>query len=144
MHTIVTLIVFAVAWTAGYYLFIRRWLMDYAITAGLVTRIEAAEGSLAKKLWLWLEAKKALLVAFLISGFSAAKSTAVSTVSTVGHLQASDLDPLKDQGLWHGLLNNSGLELKIISALAFVTALLAVKGHLTAAKIAPAAPRTQG
>ena len=144
ISTVVALIV----WTLAYLLFIRHWLMQYKITASIITRIQAAEGSLLAKIGIWLEAKKALAVGFFASLFGAAHTGILSTVSsvkatastvgsTVGALQPSDVDAFKDQSLWHGLLNDSGIELKIMSILAFVTALLAVKGHVAAAKIVP-------
>jgi hypothetical protein len=138
---IITMLVFAVAWTAAYFVFIRHWLMQYAVTAGLITRIEAAEGGFWTKLKLWFEGKKALFVAFFMSGLGAVKSATDSTVKTVTGLQASDLDPLKDQGVWHAFFSD-GVVLKIMSGLALAAGLLAIRGHLTAAKIEPAAPTT--
>ncbi|MGD0634006.1 MAG: hypothetical protein ABSA13_06990 [Beijerinckiaceae bacterium] len=140
-----------VTWTLAYFLFIRHWLMQYKTTASIITRIQAAENNLLAKIGIWFEAKKALAVGFLASLFgaahtgaistvSAAKATATTVASTVNALQPADVDAFKDQSLWHGLLNDSGIELKIMSVLAFITALLAVKGHVAAAKIVPAIP----
>ena len=121
------------AWTACYLLFIRRWLLQYAITAGLVKRMEAAEGRLWSRTSLWFEGKKTLLVAFLMSGLGAAKSAANSTVTG---LAPGDLEPLRDAGVWHAFFADD-LVLKIMSGLAILAGLLAIKGHLTAAKIQP-------
>lgn len=145
----ISLAIALAVWTAAYYLFIRHWLMQYKAVAAVVTRIQNAEHSLFAKTGIWLEAKKALIVGFLASLFGAAHSGAVSTVSavkatasdvaaTVKAIQPGDLDSFKDQSLWHGLLNDSGIEMKVMSALAFITALLAVKGHVAAARIVPA------
>ena len=134
---VITMLVFAAAWTLAYFIFIRHWLMQYALTAGVITRIEAAEGSLWSKIKLWFEGKKALLVAFFMSGLGAMKSATDSTVKTVTGLQPTDLDLLKDQGVWHAFFSD-GVVLKIMSGLALAAGLLAIKGHLTAAKIEPA------
>jgi hypothetical protein len=134
---VITMLVFVIAWSVAYVVFIRHWLMQYAITAGVITRIEAAEGSVWSKIKLWFEGKKALLVAFVMSGLGAMKSATDSTVKTVTGLQPTDLDPLKDQGVWHAFFSD-GVVLKIMSGLALAAGLLAIKGHLTAAKIEPA------
>jgi hypothetical protein len=134
---VVTMLVFATAWTVAYFVFIRRWLMQYALTAGVITRVEAAEGCLWTRIKLWFEGKKSLLVAFLMSGLGAMKSATDSTVKTMTGLQPADLDPLKDQGVWHAFFSD-GVVLKIMSGLALAAGLLAIKGHLTAAKIEPA------
>ena len=65
------------------------------------------------------------------------KSATDSTVKTVTGLQPTDLDPLKDQSVWHAFFSD-GVVLKIMSGLALAAGLLAIKGHLTAAKIEPA------
>jgi hypothetical protein len=137
---LITMSVFAVAWTVAYFVFIRHWLMQYAVTAGLIERIEAAEGSAWTKLKLWFEGKKALAVAFVMSGLGAAKSATDSAVGAVSGLQPTDLDPLKqvDPNVWHAFFSD-GVVLKIISGLALAAGLLAIKGHLTAAKIEPKA-----
>jgi hypothetical protein len=133
----ITMLVFAVAWIVAYIVVIRHWLMQYALTARVLTRIEAAEGNLWRKIELWLEGKKALLVAFLMSGLGALKSATDATVATVTGLRPGDLDPLKDQGVWHAFFSD-GVVLKIMSGLALAAGLLAIKGHLTAARIEPA------
>jgi hypothetical protein len=133
----ITLLVFAVVWIVAYIVVIRHWLLQYALTAGLITRLEAAEGNLWRTIELWFEGKKALLVAFLMSGLGALKSATDSTLQTVTGLQPGDLDPLKDQGVWHAFFSD-GIVLKIMSGLALAAGLLAIKGHLTAARIEPA------
>ncbi len=133
---ILTLLVFVAAWTAAYLLVIRRWLLQYARTAGLMRRIEAAEGSLWAKVKVWSEGKKTLGVAFLMSALTAAKSALDSTALAVGTLQPSDIEALKDQGVWRAFFDD-GVVLKIVSGLALATGLLAIRGHLTAAKIEP-------
>ncbi len=134
---IITMLVFAAAWVAAYFLFLRRWLMQYAITAGLVHRIEAAEGSLWTRIKLWFEGKKTLLVAFVMSALGAVKSAANATAFAAASLQPGDLDALKEQGVWHAFFSD-GVVLKIMSVLALAAGLLAIRGHLTAAKIEPA------
>ena len=136
---LITMLVFVVAWTTAYFVFIRHWLMQYAVTAGVITRFEAAEGDVWSRITLWFEGKKTLLLAFFMSGLGAVKSATNATVSTVTGLQPSDLDPLKDQGVWHAFFND-GVVLKIVSVLALAAGLLAIRGHLTAAKIQPASP----
>lgn len=147
-YDLISIVVALTVWSLAYFLFIRRWLIQYKITASIVTRIQAVEDNLLAKIGIWLEAKKALAVAFFASLFGAAHTGVISTVATVkataatvgttvGALQPSDVEAFKDQSLWHGLFNDSGIELKIMSILAFVTALLAVKGHVAAARIVP-------
>lgn len=133
----ITMLVFAIVWIVAYIAFIRHWLMQYALTAGVITRIEAAEGNLWRRIELRFEGKKTLLVAFLMSGLGALKSATDATVATVTGLQPTDLDPLKDQGVWHAFFSD-GVVLKIMSGLALAAGLLAIKGHLTAARIEPA------
>ena len=107
---IVIMLVWGVAWTACYFLFIRKWLLQYSVTAGLVHRIEAAEGALWKQGLLWLEGKKTLLVAFLMSGLTAARAAANSTISG---LAPADLETLRDPSLWHAFFADD-LVLKIV------------------------------
>jgi hypothetical protein len=123
-----TLAVIVFTWIILYYTVLRRILLDYAVTAGVTKRIEAAEGSLFDKIGLWLEGKKAAVVLFVTSLLGAARA-----------LQPADLEPLKDAGLWHAFLADD-LVTKIMSALAILAAVLTIKGHLTAAKIVPTPP----
>jgi hypothetical protein len=123
---LVTLACIVFVWILLYYTMLRRILLDYAVTAGVTKRIEAAEGSLVKTIGLWLEGKKAAAVLFVTSLLGAARA-----------LGPADLEPLKDASLWHAFLADDVVA-KIMSALAILAAVLTIRGHLTAARIVPA------
>lgn len=135
---LVTMLVFALAWTVAYFLFIRRWLMQYARIAGMIRRIETAEGDLWARVALGFEGKKTLLVAFATSALAAAKSAADQATIAVASLQPQDFEALKDQGVWRAFFSD-GVVLKIVSVLALAAGVLAIRGHLAAAKIEPTA-----
>ena len=153
MHAItiyaLTLAAFALAWGVAWLTFIRRLLMRYAATAGLVRRMEAAEGTLWGKLNLWLEAKKTLAVMFGTSLFAAGKGAGslvlattkgmvVTGVAVVGTLQPGDLAPLQDKGLWSAFFGDV-VSFHIIAALGLLGAFLTLKGKVRAAAIVPEA-----
>ncbi len=145
----IELVVFAAVWGVAWFTFIRPLLERYALTAGVVTRIDAAGGDVWKKVDLWLEAKKTLAVMFLTSLFSAGKGAAtaviattkgvvVTGVATVGTLQPTDLAPLRDKDLWSAFFGDV-VSFHIIAALGLLGAFLTLKGKVQAAAIVPAA-----
>ena len=143
-----TLAAFAIAWTIAWFAFIRPLLMRYAVTASLVLRLDAVEGDVWKRLDLWLEAKKTLLVMFVTSLFATTKGAGalvvattkgvvVTGVSTIGTLQPTDLAPLQDKSLWSAFFGDV-VSLHIIAALSLLAAYLTLKGKVRAAAIVPA------
>ncbi len=142
-----TLAAFALAWGVAWFTFLRPSLMKYAVTAGLVQRLDAAEGSLWKKLDLWFEAKKTLAVMFLTSLFASAKGAGslvvattkgvvVTGVTVVDTLQPTDLVPLRDKSLWSAFFGDV-VSFHIIAALGLLGAFLTLKGKVRAAAILP-------
>lgn len=133
---LITVLVFVVTWTIAYFLFIRHLLMQYKITAGVIERMEAAEGDAWARLKIWLEGKKTLAIAFLTSGFAAARAATDHAVSTVGSLQPTDIATLQDKSLWSAFFDDIWT-LHIIAALGLLTAFLTLKGKVMAAQITP-------
>ena len=133
---LVTGLVFVAVWTAAYFVFIRPLLLKYAVTAGVVERIEAAEGSVWKRLGIWLEAKKTLAVVFLTSLFATAKGATDTAVSTVTSLQPTDIAPLQDKSLWSAFFGDI-VSFHIIAGLGLLAAFLSLKGKVAAAQLTP-------
>lgn len=138
LSAIITLGVFIAAWAAVWFLFLRHWLMQYKTTADIIARVENAEGDAWAKIKLWLEAKKTLLLGIFVSGFGAGKAALDSTVSTAASLAPTDVAPLHDPNIWQAFFSDAWV-MRIMSALAIAMSVLAVRGHLVAAKIAPKA-----
>ncbi len=146
---LITALVFLAAWLAAYFAFIRPLLLRYSITADVLARLQAAEGDVWKKIGIWLEAKKTLLVLFLTSAFAAGKgatTTAVATTKTavvttvtgVTSLAPTDLVTLQDKSLWSAFFSDV-VSLHIIAAISLLAAFLSLKGKVAAARIVPAA-----
>jgi len=133
---LITALIFIVAWVAAYLMVLRPLLMKYSVTAGVLERLDAAEGDLWKKIGIWLEAKKTLAVVFLTSLFAAGKGAIDTTVSTVGALQPTDLAPLQDRTLWSAFFGDI-VSFHIIAALSLLAAVLTLKGKVAAAQITP-------
>ena len=136
--------IFLAAWTAAWFVFIRPLLRRYAATAGVVTRLEAAEGNLRKKVEIWLEAKKTLVLAFFTSAFAAGKaatdqatSVAAHAAATMSNLTPDAFVPLQDRSLWSAFFGDIWT-LHIVAALGILTAFLTLKGKVLAAEIVPA------
>jgi hypothetical protein len=136
--------VFAAVWTIAWFVFIRPLLAKYSLTSGLITRLDAAEGDTWKKIDLWLEAKKTLVLAFFTSAFAMGKaasdqatSAATNAISTVSNLTPDAIAPLQDKSLWSAFFGDIWT-LHIVAALGILTAFLTLKGKVTAAAIVPA------
>ncbi len=132
---LVTFTVFVVVWITAWFAVIRPLLRRYDIIADVRDRIAAAEG-FPKKILVWLEAKKTLVVAFVMSLLAAGKGAVDTTVSTVTGLHPTDLAPLQDKTLW-GAFFSDIVSLHILAALSLLAALLSLKGKVTAAQIVP-------
>lgn len=138
LSAVVTLAVFIAAWLAAWFLFLRHWLMQYKTAAGIIGRVEDAEGDAWTQVKLWLEAKKTLILGIFVSGFGAGKAAIDSTVTTAASLTPTDVAPLHDPNIWQAFFSDAWV-MRIMSALAIAMSVLAVRGHLTAAKIEPEA-----
>lgn len=141
-----TFAVFAIAWTIAWFVAIRPALKRYAATADLLGRLDAFEGSAFGKLKLWLEGKKAALLLFVTSAFEVGKAAfdqatgaAVQAATAVSGLTPDAIAPLQDKSLWSAFFGDV-ITLHIVAALQLLAVILTVKGHVTAAKIVPAAP----
>ena len=132
---LVTFAVFVVVWIVAWFVFIGPLLKRYNVVADVGSRIAAAE-SLPKKILVWLEAKKTLLVAFVMSLVATGKGAIDTTVSTVSGLGGTDLAPLQDKTLWSTFFNDIWT-MHILAALGLLAAFLTLKGKVTAAQIVP-------
>ena len=133
----IELFLFVAVWTAAWFLFIRPLLAKYSLTAGLVTRIDAAEGDTWKRIELWFEAKKTLALAFLTSAFAMGKAATDQVTSVATSLTPDALVPLQDKTMWSAFFGDIWT-LHIVAALGILTAFLTLKGKVTAAAIVPA------
>ena len=133
-----TALVFAAAWIAAWFAFIRPLLKRYALTTGLIARLDAAEGGLWARIKLWAEGKKTLALAFLTSALAAGKAATDQATAVVANLSPDALQPLQDKGLWSAFLNDVWT-LHIVAALGLLTAFMTLKGKVQAAQIAPKA-----
>ena len=128
--------VFLAAWMTAWFSFIRPMLERYGVTAGVVERLDAAEGNVWKKIGIWLEAKKTLALAFLTSAFAAGKAATDQVTSVAASLTPDAIVPLQDKSLWSAFFGDIWT-LHIVAALGILTALLTLKGKVTAAQIVP-------
>ncbi len=131
-------IVFILVWVAAWFLFIRPLLAKYSLTAGLVTRLDAAEGDTWKRVALWFEAKKTLALAFLTSAFAMGKAATDQVTSVATNLTPDAIAPLQDKTMWSAFFGDIWT-LHIVAALGILTAFLTLKGKVQAAAIVPAA-----
>ena len=131
-------IVFILVWVAAWFLFIRPLLAKYSLTAGLVTRLDAAEGDTWKRIALWFEAKKTLALAFLTSAFAMGKAATDQVTSVATSLTPDAIVPLQDKTMWSAFFGDIWT-LHIVAALGILTAFLTLKGKVQAAAIVPAA-----
>ena len=131
-------IVFILVWVAAWFLFIRPLLAKYSLTAGLVTRLDAAEGDTWKRVALWFEAKKTLALAFLTSAFAMGKAATDQVTSVASSLTPDAIAPLQDKTMWSAFFGDIWT-LHIVAALGILTAFLTLKGKVQAAAIVPAA-----
>ena len=131
-------IVFILVWVAAWFLFIRPLLAKYSLTAGLVTRLDAAEGDTWKRVALWFEAKKTLALAFLTSAFAMGKAATDQVTSVASSLTPDAILPLQDKTMWSAFFGDIWT-LHIVAALGILTAFLTLKGKVQAAAIVPAA-----
>ena len=136
--------VFLAMWTTAWFAFIRPLLRRYRVTAGVVARLDAAEGDIWKQIEIWFEAKKTLALSFLTSAFAAGKaatdqaaSAAVQAAATVSNLTPDALAPLQDKSIWSAFFGDIWT-LHIVAALGILTAFLTLKGKVQAAEIVPA------
>ena len=129
--------IFAVVWIIAWFLFIRPLLARYSLTAGLVTRLDAAEGDTWKRIALWFEAKKTLALAFLTSAFAMGKAATDQVTSVASNLTPDAIAPLQDKTMWSAFFGDIWT-LHIVAALGILTAFLTLKGKVTAAAIVPA------
>ena len=130
-------IIFAALWTVAWFVFIRPLLAKYSLTAGLVARLDAAEGNTWKRIELWFEAKKTLLLAFLTSAFAMGKAATDQVTSVASNLTPEALAPLQDKSMWSAFFGDIWT-LHIVAALGLLTAFLTLKGKVAAAQIVPA------
>ena len=128
--------VFLAAWMTAWFSFIRPMLERYGVTAGVVERLDAAEGNVWKKIGIWLEAKKTLALAFLTSAFAAGKAATDQVTSVAASLTPDAIVPLQDKSLWSAFFGDIWT-LHIVAALGILTAFLTLKGKVTAAQIVP-------
>ncbi len=133
---VLTAAVFCFAWTVAWFAFIRPLLAKYAYTAGVIERLDAAEGNVWKKIGIWLEAKKTLALAFLTSAFAAGKAATDQVTSVAASLTPDAIVPLQDKSLWSAFFGDIWT-LHIVAALGILTAFLTLKGKVTAAQIVP-------
>ncbi len=133
---LITGAVFLLAWIVAWFAFIRPLLAKYNYTAGVIERLDAAEGDVWTKLGIWLEAKKTLALTFLTSLFAAGKAATDQVNSLASNLTPDAIAPLQDKSLWSAFFNDIWT-LHIIAALGIVTAFLTLKGKVTAAQIVP-------
>ncbi len=130
-------VIFAALWTVAWFVFIRPLLAKYSLTAGLVARLDAAEGDTWKRIELWFEAKKTLLLAFLTSAFAMGKAATDQVTSVASNLTPEALAPLQDKTMWSAFFGDIWT-LHIVAALGLLTAFLTLKGKVAAAQIVPA------
>ena len=130
--------IFAAVWILAWFLFIRPLLAKYSLTAGLVTRLYAAEGDTWKRIALWFEAKKTLALAFLTSAFAMGKAATDQVTSVASSLTPDAILPLQDKTMWSAFFGDIWT-LHIVAALGILTAFLTLKGKVQAAAIVPAA-----
>ncbi len=130
-------VIFAALWTVAWFVFIRPLLAKYSLTAGLVARLDAAEGNTWKRIELWFEAKKTLLLAFLTSAFAMGKAATDQVTSVASNLTPEALAPLQDKTMWSAFFGDIWT-LHIVAALGLLTAFLTLKGKVAAAQIVPA------
>ena len=140
MHAIeiyaITALVFFAAWIAAWLTFIRPLLKRYSVTAGVIARLDAAEGDVWKTIGIWCEAKKTLLLAFLTSAFAAGKAATDQVASAASSLTPDALAPLQDRSMWSAFFGDIWT-LHIVAALGILTAFLTLKGKVQAAQIVP-------
>ena len=129
----VTALVFVVAWTIAWFVFIRPLLKKYALTSGLLDRLDAAEGNVWAKIGLWLEAKKTLLLAVFTSGLASVKSAADQAVAVVN---PDTVVALHDQSIWSAFLSDVWT-MRVLAGLSLVTAYFTLKGKVEAVALTP-------
>ena len=141
---LLTAAVFFAAWATAWFAFIRPLLERYSLTAGVISRLDAAEGKVWTKIEIWFEGKKTLLLAFVTSAFAAGKAAtdqattaAVHAASTFSNLTPDAIAPLQDRSLWSAFFSDIWT-LHIVAALGILTAFLTLKGKVAAAQIVPA------